>query len=120
MIRKYDQDENVTNKKIINYDWDNNEVREKRTPNSAERRYQKTLSKNFTLYADYKKNFNDRHDLSVMVGTSHESENYDRFTAKRIKLRPTRKYVFAIGVALKIKTLGAREISGRLILSFPE
>ena len=91
VIRKYDQDENVTNKKIINYDWDNNEVREKRTPNSAERRYQKTLSKNFTLYADYKKNFNDRHDLSVMVGTSHESENY-----------------------------GAREISGRLILSFPE
>ena len=84
VIRKYDQDENVTNKKIINYDWDNNEVREKRTPNSAERRYQKTLSKNFTLYADYKKNFNDRHDLSVMVGTSHESENYDRFTAKRI------------------------------------
>ena len=70
VIRKYDQDENVTNKKIINYDWDNNEVREKRTPNSAERRYQKTLSKNFTLYADYKKNFNDRHDLSVMVGTS--------------------------------------------------
>ena len=27
VIRKYDQDENVTNKKIINYDWDNNEVR---------------------------------------------------------------------------------------------
>ena len=35
VIRKYDQDENVTNKKIINYDWDNNEVREKRTPNSG-------------------------------------------------------------------------------------
>ena len=84
VIRKYDQDENVTNKKIINYDWDNNEVREKRTPNSAERRYQKTLSKNFTLYADYKKNFADKHDLSIMVGTSHESENYDKFTAKRI------------------------------------
>ena len=84
VIRKYDQDENVTNKKIINYDWDNNEVREKRTPNSAERRYQKTLSKNFTLYADYKKNFSDKHDLSIMVGTSHESENYDKFSAKRI------------------------------------
>lgn len=55
VIRKYDMDENVTNKKITNYDWDNNEVREKRTPNSAERRYQKTLSKNFTLYADYKR-----------------------------------------------------------------
>lgn len=84
VIRKQDQDENVTNKKIINYDWYNNEVREKRTPNSAERRYQKTLYKNFTLYADFKRNFNDKHDLSVMVGTSHESQNYDKFTAKRI------------------------------------
>lgn len=84
VIRKYDYDENVTNKKIINYDWDNNEVREKRTPNSAERRYSKTLSKNFTLYADFKRNFKDKHDLSIMVGTSHESENYDKFTAKRI------------------------------------
>ena len=99
VIRKYDQDENVTNKKIINYDWDNNEVREKRTPNSAERRYQKTLSKNFTLYADYKKNFNDRHDLSVMVGTSHESENYDRFTAKRINFDQQENMSLQLGSA---------------------
>ena len=84
VIRKYDSDENVTNKKIINYDWYDNAVREKRTPNSAERRYQKTLSKNFTLYANYQKNFNDKHDLNIMVGTSHESQNYDKFTAKRI------------------------------------
>lgn len=99
VIRKYDQDENVTNKKIINYDWDNNEVREKRTPNSAERRYQKTLSKNFTLYADYKKNFNDQHDLSVMVGTSHESENYDRFTAKRINFDQQENMSLQLGSA---------------------
>ena len=32
VIRKYDQDENVTNKKIIKLqDWDNNKIREKRS-----------------------------------------------------------------------------------------
>lgn len=84
VIRKYDSDENITNKSIVNYDWDNNYVREKRTPNSAERKYSKRLSKNFTLYAEYKKNFNKLHDLNIMVGTSNESENYDMFSAKRI------------------------------------
>ena len=84
VIRKYDTDENITNKYIVNYDWDNNPVRTKRTPNSAERKYAKTLSKNFTLYAEYKKNFNEKHDLNVMAGTSHESQNYDSFSAKRI------------------------------------
>lgn len=84
VIRKYDSDENVTNKVIYSRNWEDVNHRTARTPNNAERRYSKTLSKNFTLYADYKKNFNDLHDLSVMVGTSHESQNYDKFTAKRI------------------------------------
>lgn len=84
VIRKYDFDENVTNKIIYSRNWEDVNHRTARTPNNAERRYSKTLSKNFTLYADYKKNFNDLHDLSVMVGTSHESQNYDKFTAKRI------------------------------------
>ena len=84
VIRKYDFDENVTNKIIYSRNWEDINHRTARTPNNAERRYSKTLSKNFTLYADYKKNFNDLHDLSVMVGTSHESQNYDKFTAKRI------------------------------------
>lgn len=84
VIRKYDFDENVTNKIVYSRNWEDVNHRTARTPNNAERRYSKTLSKNFTLYADYKKNFNDLHDLSVMVGTSHESQNYDKFTAKRI------------------------------------
>ena len=84
VIRKYDFDENVTNKIIYSRNWEDVNHRTARTPNNAERRYSKTLSKNFTLYADYKKNFNDLHDLSIMVGTSHESQNYDKFTAKRI------------------------------------
>lgn len=84
VIRKYDFDENVTNKIIYSRNWEDVNHRTARTPNNAERRYSKTLSKNFTLYADYKKNFNDLHDLNVMVGTSHESQNYDKFTAKRI------------------------------------
>lgn len=84
VIRKYDFGENVTNKIIYSRNWEDVNHRTARTPNNAERRYSKTLSKNFTLYADYKKNFNDLHDLSVMVGTSHESQNYDKFTAKRI------------------------------------
>lgn len=84
VIRKYDFDENVTNKIVYSRNWEDVNHRTAHTPNNAERRYSKTLSKNFTLYADYKKNFNDLHDLSVMVGTSHESQNYDKFTAKRI------------------------------------
>ncbi|WP_370862161.1 SusC/RagA family TonB-linked outer membrane protein [Parabacteroides faecis] len=84
VIRKYDFDENVTNKIVYSRNWEDVNHRTARTPNNAERRYSKTLSKNFTLYADYKKNFNDLHDLSIMVGTSHESQNYDKFTAKRI------------------------------------
>ena len=65
----------MTNKIIYSRNWEDVNHRTARTPNNAERRYSKTLSKNFTLYADYKKNFNDLHDLSVMVGTSHESQN---------------------------------------------
>ena len=84
VIRKYDFDENVTNKIVYSRNWEDVHHRTARTPNNAERRYSKTLSKNFTLYADYKKNFNDLHDLNIMVGTSHESQNYDKFTAKRI------------------------------------
>ena len=84
VIRKYDFDENVTNKIVYSRNWEDVNHRTARTPNNAERRYSKTLSKNFTLYADYKKNFNDLHDLNIMVGTSHESQNYDKFTAKRI------------------------------------
>lgn len=84
VIRKYDYDEDVTNKIIYCRNWEDVNHRIARGPNYAERRYGKTWSKNFTLFADYKKNFNDTHDLNVMVGTSHESQNYDKFLANRV------------------------------------
>jgi hypothetical protein len=82
-IRKSDSDEYAVDKGVYLYNWANRQTGTNRFPNAAERNYRKSLSKNFTLYAEYKKNFGI-HDLGVMVGTSHESEDYDRFWAKRV------------------------------------
>ena len=65
----------------------------------------------------YKKNFNDRHDLSVMVGTSHESENYDRFTAKRINFDQQENMSLQLGSAQDQNAWSEGKLSGRLILS---
>ena len=83
VIRKSDMDKNIINKMLYSYNWENVNHRTARTPNSAERRYSKTLSKNFTLYAEYKKTLN-KHDISVMAGVANESADYDMFYARRI------------------------------------
>lgn len=84
VIRKSDYDKGVVNKLIYSRNWEDVNHRIARTPNSSERLYDKTLYKNFTLYAEYKKTFNKLHDLSVMVGAANESSNNDNFSAKRI------------------------------------
>lgn len=83
-IRKSDADEYRVMKGIYYNNWLDENSGKNRFPNSAERNYAKTLSKNFTLYAEYKKTFAEKHDLGVMVGVSHESADYDKFWAKRI------------------------------------
>jgi len=83
-IRKSDADEYRVMKGIYYNNWLNENSGKNRFPNSAERNYAKTLSKNFTLYAEYKKMFGEKHDLGVMFGTSHESADYDKFWARRI------------------------------------
>jgi TonB-linked SusC/RagA family outer membrane protein len=83
-MRKSDADEYRVMKGIYYNNWLDENSGRNRFPNSAERNYSKTLSKNFTLYAEYKKTFGEKHDLGVMFGTSHESADYDRFWAKRI------------------------------------
>lgn len=83
VIRKSDEDKNIINKMIYSYNWSNVNHRTARKPNSAERNYGKTLSRNFTLYGEYKNSFG-KHDISVMVGGAHESEDYEFFSAKRI------------------------------------
>ncbi|MDR2969131.1 MAG: TonB-dependent receptor [Tannerellaceae bacterium] len=83
-IRKSDTDEYRVMKGIYYNNWLDENSGRNRFPNSAERNYAKTLSKNFTLYAEYKKLFKEKHDLGVMLGTSHESADYDRFWARRI------------------------------------
>lgn len=83
VVRKTDGDSYIVQKMIYNYNWDNVNHRIARRPNSAERNYTKNLYKNFTLYAEYKKSFG-KHDIGAMAGTANESNNYDRFWAKRI------------------------------------
>ncbi len=83
VISKRDADNHIVQKEMYMRNWDDVNHKVSRRPNSAERNYQKTLYKNFTLYADYKKTFG-KHDIGVMVGTAHESSNFDRFWAKRI------------------------------------
>ena len=83
-IRKSDADEYRVMKGIYYNNWLDENSGKNRFPNSAERNYSKTLSKNFTLYAEYKKMFGEKHDLGIMFGTSHESADYDKFWAKRI------------------------------------
>lgn len=84
VIRKTDYDKNVVNKLIYSRNWDDVNHRIARAPNSAERLYDKTLYKNFTVYAEYKKTFNALHDLNIMIGAANESSNNDNFSAKRI------------------------------------
>lgn len=83
VIRKKDSDRFNENKTLYLYNWENVNHSVNRTPNSAQRDYTKSLSKNFTLYAEYKKTFG-KHDIGVMIGGSNESEDYDKFWAKRI------------------------------------
>lgn len=83
VIRKSDADE-YSSMKYIEYSyWDNEYGGRNWTPNSAERNYSKTLYKNFTAYADYKKTFG-KHDVGAMAGAANESANYDKFWAKRV------------------------------------
>jgi len=84
IVRKSDADKDVIFKYTPIYNWENVNHRIKRTPNSVERNYAKTTSKNFTLYGEYKKTFAEKHDIGLMAGGAHESANYDFFSAKRI------------------------------------
>lgn len=84
IVRKSDADKNIINKYTPIYNWEDVNHRIKRTPNSVERNYAKTTSKNFTLYGEYKKTFADKHEIGLMAGGAHESANYDFFSAKRI------------------------------------
>jgi TonB-linked SusC/RagA family outer membrane protein len=83
VVRKTDGDSYIVQKRNYNYNWENVNHRISRSPNSAERNYDKTLYRNFTMYAEYKKTFG-QHDIGVMAGTAHEGADYDRFWAKRI------------------------------------
>ncbi len=85
VVRKYDYDKSVEYKYIHEYNWQNApDYRDARKPNSATRSYSKSMYRNFTLYGEYKYKFADLHDITIMMGTSHESENFDSFSAKRI------------------------------------
>ncbi|WP_029906830.1 TonB-dependent receptor [Prevotella sp. 10(H)] len=83
VIRKADNDKNIVNKSIYARNWENVNHQTHVVPNSAERNYSKTLYKNFTLYAEYKKTFG-LHDLGLMAGGANESSDYDHMKARRI------------------------------------
>lgn len=83
MISKRDGDESIEGKMVYERNWDDQISRLQYAPNWYQQNYRKTLDKNFSLYAEYKKNFANMHDVGVMVGTSHESSDYDYFSAQR-------------------------------------
>lgn len=43
----------------------------------------KSTYRNFTGYLEYNKRFNNRHELNLMAGASHEENDYDWFSASR-------------------------------------
>lgn len=83
VVRKSDMDEYAVMKYIEMINWEGKMTGTNRAPNSAERNYSKTLYKNFTAYAEYKKRFGI-HDVGAMAGAANESSSYDKFWAKRI------------------------------------
>lgn len=98
VLRKYDYDKSVKNKYIHEYNWENDlNYREARKPNSARREYSKSVYRNFTLYGEYKHTFAKIHDISLMLGTSHESESYDAFSAQRINFDPQTNMSLSLG-----------------------
>lgn len=97
IVRKSDADEYIVQKMLYSYNWENVNHRTARKPNSAERNYAKTLSKNFTLYGEYKKTFAQKHDIGIMFGGSHESADYDKFWAKRINFDQQEQMPISMG-----------------------
>lgn len=97
IVRKADGDEQAFYRKLYGYDWDNNDSWSYGDPNYAYRQYDKTLYKNFTLFAEYKKKFVDKHDLSLMAGVSHESSNFDKFYAARQNFNQQEVFSLSLG-----------------------
>ncbi len=83
VIRKYDFDKSVENKTIYSWNYDDVNHRTARNPNYATRTYDKTLYRNFTLYANYKHTFGTKHTIDAMLGAAHESESFDSFWGQR-------------------------------------
>lgn len=83
IIKKDTKDLDSFYKVVETYDWDNNMAWVYGSPNYADRRYDNSLYKNFTLTLDFKKKFNEIHDLEFMVGGAHESSDGTWFEAAR-------------------------------------
>ncbi len=98
IVRKLDSDNYGEYKTLYLYNWENVNHGINRTPNSAHRSYSKSLFKSFTLYGEYKKTFG-KHDIGVMVGGSHESENNNGFWAKRINYDQQENMALPLGGA---------------------
>lgn len=97
IVRKEDGDEQAFYRKLNGYDWENNNFWSYGDPNYAYRQYDKTLYKNFTLYAEYKKLFAKKHNVSVMGGASHESSNFDKFYAARQNFNQQEVFSLTLG-----------------------
>lgn len=97
IVRKDDGDEQAFYRKLNGYDWDNNNFWSYGDPNYAYRQYDKTLYKNFTLFAEYKKLFAQKHNVSVMGGFSHESSNFDQFYAARQNFNQQEVFSLTLG-----------------------
>ena len=81
------QDNTDIAKAVPLYTWDESNIAYYTIANPAQasltRSNYTTTYRNFTGYFEYTKKFNNKHDVSLMAGASHEENDYDWFSASR-------------------------------------
>lgn len=65
----------------IHYDWDNGIRRSDNVPNSVNFTDNYDRYSSVNAYLEYTKSFVDKHNISLMVGASHEEDNYSNKSA---------------------------------------
>ena len=106
IVSKRDGDESREGKIVHERNWDNVVIRQQYAPNWFQRNYRKTLDKNYSVYAEYKKTLANKHDIGIMAGTSHESSNYDYFSGQR------NNYTQQEVMALPLGSVDNQQVSG--------
>lgn len=90
------------------------------SPNNATYAYSKTNTRNFQLLGQYDVTIADKHELSVMVGGTHEESDYDYFDAYRDNFVSDDLFALNLGSSANMQNSGKgehwalRSVLGRL------